>query len=197
MAVPKADAILGRVYEDLDLAGASASDRYDRIDDIVAALKDENQRETIPVPTTGAISERLCKLGLDAAVDGIYRRLPRYWKWVGDFAIAGQPFNLIVSVKSFKARERLLASGTGHVLSPTYGWGLFDDVDEWTAERVRSYLYRGFAGIYVPNHLFAALSEECQDIRNLNGRPLVRSLGSFVTDLQNMLDGDMVDIRKV
>ena len=59
-------------------------------------------------------------------------KLARDWKWMGDFYVRGEPFNTIVTVKSFKAKERLLSSGTGNLLSPTIGFGLFDDPAEWS-----------------------------------------------------------------
>ena len=57
---------------------------------------------------------------------------------------------LLYQLKSYKAKERLLVSGSGSLLVPTIGWGLFDDPNLWKYERLKNYLYRGFIAIYMP-----------------------------------------------
>jgi hypothetical protein len=118
---------------------------------------------------------------------GFFDPMPRYWKWVGDFYLLGEPFNIIVSVKSFAAKERLLASGSGNLLSPTVGWGLFTRPQEFSYARLVSYAYRGFAAIYAPAALIQALPAEATAFTNINGHPLMRDLAAFVADIQHTM----------
>jgi hypothetical protein len=183
----KADKALTGALKTLGLSSSSAKEKYERVDDIVAELDLLNTAAKFSPGTTGALSERLCELALlwvmDARPKVSYKRLATNWKWLGDFVVRGNPYDITVSVKSFKARERLLASGTGSVLAPTIGWGLFNSAEEWSESRVRSHLYRGFVAIYMPGALLNALTQQALDVTNINGRPLVRTLGSFPTDL--------------
>lgn len=193
----QADRILSDVYRRLGIEEDTDAVKYARINDIVARLRAANRAQTINVKTTGTISERLCELGLKAAVPDQYKTMRTEWKWIGDFLVLGNPFNVIVSVKSFKAKERLLSSGSGHVLSPTIGWGLFDDKQEWSPSRTRSYLLRGFIAIYLPKDLYRQLSKDTRGITNLFGRSFVRLLDAFTSDLRSALLGSGVDISKI
>lgn len=164
---------------------------YAQIDGIVAHLALANAQQPFAPATTGNISERLCRFGLQAAVagpnGGTFDPMPEYWKWVGDFYLLGEPFNIIVSVKSFSARERLLASGSGNLLSPTVGWGLFNQPDEFSYDRVVSYAYRGFVAIYAPGALMQGVPADALAFTNVNGRPLLRDLAAFVPTIQNTI----------
>jgi|SRR6202167_684042 hypothetical protein len=175
----------------LHLEGQPPDVIYAQIDAIVAHLQAVNAEHPIPAATTGNISERLCRYGLQAAVagpnGGAFEQMPDYWKWVGDFYLLGEPFNIIVSVKSFAARERLLASGSGNLLSPTVGWGLFNQPAEFGYERVFSYAYRGFSAIYAPTALIQALPANVMAFTNINGNPLMRDLATLVADVQHMM----------
>lgn len=193
----EADRILNDVYIALGIQNAVDSEKYNAIDRIVTELQNINNRNTIGVKTTGTISERLCELALRSAVSGIYNNLGRDWKWIGDFSILGNPFNLIVSVKSFKAKERLMASGSGNVLSPTIGWGLFNDPAEWTEARIKGYLFRAFIGIYMPSILLNQLPDEARAILNINGKLFLRSVNTFIDDLGQSLSDGKIDITKV
>ncbi|MFC1970702.1 hypothetical protein ACFLV0_02025 [Chloroflexota bacterium] len=193
----EADHILSDVYQRLGIENDTDEVKYTRINDIVARLRARNRAQTINVKTTGTISERLCELGLKTAVPDQYKIMRGEWKWIGDFLILGDPFNVIVSVKSFKAKERLMSSGSGHVLSPTIGWGLFNDKREWSPSRTRSYLLRGFIAIYLPKDLYRQLPKESKGITNLNGRKFVRRLDAFTSDLHLALLGNRVDIAKM
>lgn len=193
----KADIILESVYQYLQIQNGSDIQKYNRINDIVAELQNINAQEIIDVKTTGTISERLCELALKSAVGDIYNTLGRDWKWIGDFSILGNPFNLIISVKSFKAKERLMASGSGNVLSPTVGWGLFDDENEWTKPRIKGYLFRAFIAIYMPRTLLNQLQQDSRNIRNLNSKPFLRPVDDFANDLTNALTNGKIDITKV
>jgi len=186
-----AAALLNGALAALHLENQAAAAIYGQIDAIVAHLQQVNAQQRIDVVVTGNISERLCRYGLEAATagpnGGTFERMPRYWKWVGDFYLLGDPFNLIVSVKSFKAKERLLASGSGNLLSPTVGWGLFDQPDEFSYDRVLSYAYRGFTAIYAPAALIQALPANVAGFTNINGHALMRDLANFVPDVQHSM----------
>lgn len=192
----KADQYLNKAYSHLNLSGKSDTDKYNHIDSIVNHLNQVNNMSLIPVGSTGTISERLCRLALNATFPKHHNKITGHnWKWLGDFAVWGNPFNLLISVKSFKAKERLLISGSGGILTPTVGWGLFNDPAEWGEQRVKSYLYRCFIAIYMPRSTYNQLSPEAKDVENVNGLRLLRPLDQFITDLQNNKVGDQVDIR--
>lgn len=192
----KADEFLTEVYEDLNIENASAPVKYSKINEIVNKLREINDQDTINAKTTGTISERLCELGLKAAVPNIYKKITDDWNWMADFSVLGHPFNLLISVKSFTAKERLIVSGSGNVLSPTVGWGLFSDIDEWAYSRVRYYLYRAFMAIYMPAVLYNQLSDEAKAVKNINGKPLLRINESFVSDLTDSIEKGVLDITK-
>lgn len=192
----KADHILNDTYGTLGLDGASDKDKYSSIDSIVSHLAAINESNRISIPTTGTVSERLCELAIRATSENYYKKLPKNWKWLGDFSIMGSPFNLIVSVKSFKAKERLLASGSGNILTPVVGWGLFNDQAEWHSERAISYLFRAFLAIYMPNNLLSRIPKDSRKIKNINGKPFLRKLDVFMNDLKSAKIDNYIDIRK-
>lgn len=185
MSITKADEILNGVYDTLGLSTATVSEKYAKVLEIVTELEKSNSKSKIAVGTTGTISERLCKLGIDAVLPltGKMRPYGTNWKWLGDFLLPGEPYDIAVSVKSFKAKERLLASGTGSFLTPTIGWGLLNDSKEWSEDRSRSYLYRGFVAIYMPELTLNKVGTAAKKVLNINGKPLLRNLGNFSQDL--------------
>jgi hypothetical protein len=189
-----ADQILSEVYENLELNDADDMIKYNSIGQIVQRLSQRNQQNKIHEKTTGTISERLCELALRSKVDGIYRRVTNEWNWMADFSILGHPFNLLISVKSFKAKERLLVSGSGNILSPTVGWGLFDDPSEWTESRTRLYLFRAFIAIYMPTQLYDQIAEASKAVRNINGKPFLRRVDDFMNDLTIATPNNVIDI---
>lgn len=186
----RADEILTDVYAGLGIGNASDGEKYLQIDQIVHALAQINNEEAISPKTTGTISERLCELALRTTIPNGYKRISDEWNWMADFSISGHPFNLLVSVKSFKAKERLLVSGSGNNLSPCVGWGLFDDAAEWAVERVRKYMFRSFIAIYLPSTLVQQLSLESRQVTNLNGKLFLREIQQFTADIENALDQD-------
>ena len=117
----------------------------------------------------------------------------------------GSPFNLFVSVKSYKAKERLIVSGTGQNAAPVVGYGLFDDPSEWSPDRVKQYKQRGFVAIYMPKSLYDTLAAmtaltpglpprltrkystsngyPATSIKNIYDRPLLRKLEDFDDDI--------------
>ena len=178
----------------MEISHLSYEEKYKNISKIVKALREINANETINVKTTGTISERFCELALKTTVNNFYETLGSDWKWIGDFSILGNPFNLVISVKSFKAKERLMSSGTGHILSPTAGWGLFNDITEWTESRVKGYIFRAFIAIYMPKDLFESLSGDTKLIKNINGKQFIRTVDYFIDDLKTAIRNNLIDI---
>jgi hypothetical protein len=187
--------------------------QYDHIYDILDARDRvytdiKNAGLNVTVKVTGQVTELICEIGLKAVAANRYGRLPKTWDWVGDFAILGTPFNLFVSVKSYKAKERLIVSGTGQNAAPVIGYGLFNDPDEWSPDRVKQYKQRGFIAIYMPKDLYNRLNAmnpanahtpkdikkwtsengyPATDIKNIYDRPLLRKLEDFTKDLNSII----------
>jgi hypothetical protein len=200
---PQADTHLDEAYSALGLSGRPASEKYAVIDDIISHLAAVNAAAKIGLGTTGAITERLCVLGLEEVKETVrsfgYRKFRRDWKWIGDLLVPGDPYDLAISVKSYKAKERLLASGTGSLLTPTIGWGLFNDPSEWSADRTASYLYRGFVAIYMPADTLARVPVKARNVANINGIPLLRDLLTFPGNVRDAISNktNRVDFRKL
>lgn len=192
-----ADQLINQVLNNLNLQNATSFDKYNQLENIVAELQQINAHQPINPKTTGTISERLCEFGLNATVPNFYKNIGNDWNWMADFSVYGHPFNLLISVKSFKAKERLLVSGSGNNLSPTIGWGLFNDPAEWGLDRVKRYLFRSFIAIYMPTSLFNQLNANVISINNINGKPFIREINTFVIDLQNAINNNAIDISQI
>ncbi|MBL0330094.1 MAG: hypothetical protein IPP64_11915 [Bacteroidetes bacterium] len=190
----ESDRILNNVYSHLGLQTSTPQAKYLQISAIVARLEFLNTQNPINGKTTGTISERLCELALLARVPQIYKTIGDKWNWMADFSLLGHPFNLLISVKSFKAKERLLVSGSGNLLSPTVGWGLFNDPDEWTESRTKVYLFRSFIAIYMPSALYAIVPVNSKAINNINGKPFLREIDNFTVDLTAAINNGVIDI---
>jgi hypothetical protein len=192
MPPTQATTLINQAIAALGYDGYNQAQLYAHIGPILDYLNTQvHALNPISIGTTGTILEQLCRFGLDAAVAGTtatVHRMPQQWKWVGDFSISGDPFNLVVSCKSFKARERLLASGSGSALSPTIGWGAFNDAAEFTSGRITSYAYRGFVAVYMPETTRAELTEEALSFTNINGRPFIRAHESMVADIHGAIN---------
>ncbi len=193
----QADIYLDQVYQTLGLNGATDTVKYQNVTHIVNELQIIHAANPINGKTTGTISERLCELGLKASVPNIYKKIGSDWNWMADFSVLGHPFNLLVSVKSFKAKERLIVSGSGNNLSPTIGWGLFDDIDEWSLNRVQSYLYRSFICIYMPALTYNTLPINVRNVNNINGNRFLRVLDDFCNDLAGAVINNTVEITRI
>lgn len=112
-------------------------------------------------------------------------------KALGDILIPCAPTNLIISVKSEKAKERLLYSANS---IEGIGFGFFNEPSEfWTVRRMQLYKRMGFSAIYMPDvtlqELEATLDAEkrMQFAVNINGTPLYRPLSIFCSDMQRVV----------
>lgn len=208
--------------ECLSVAGLLKSDdktRYEHIYDILDArefihteIVKAGLKEDVSV--VGGVTELICETALSGVLpDNRFGKLPQSWKWIGDFAIVGIPFNLFISVKSYKAKERLLVSGTGQNAAPVVGFGLFDDVKEWSPDRVKQYKQRGFLAIYMPKNLYDEISNRNEEknckykkskgypatsIVNIYDRPLLRKIEDFADDVSNVCNDEdvLLDLSK-
>lgn len=185
----KADEILARALKPLSLSLQSKpADKYAAVYDVVAELQRLNEEATISVGTTGTITDRICEWALQVVGEDVFYRLTKKdVKWLGDYGLLGYPLNVIVSVKSFKAKERLLMSGTGSQLVPTIGFGLFDDPNEFSSSRLVSYRLRGFLAIYMPRTTINQIESASRDFVNWNSTLLIRPIEQFPDDLNNSL----------
>ena len=212
--ITQSQLILQESLKRCGLDDKSPQEQYDNIYQILDARSDVHDdiiknglKEDVSV--TGAVTELICKIALDAVAEGRYDKLPKSWDWIGDFAIMGSPFNLFVSVKSYTARERLIVSGTGQNTAPVIGYGLFQKPNEWSPERVKQYKQRGFIAIYMPNTLYDDLAAmipstpglskrkkkqyapengyPATNITNIYDRPLLRKIEDFGNDIENIL----------
>jgi hypothetical protein len=173
--------------------------QYEHLSDILAArdsvttdILAAGLREDVSV--IGSVTEKICEIAIKAVCDNTrYSPLPKNWKWLGDFAITGLPFNLYISVKSYYAKERLMVSGTGQMAAPVVGYGLFKDIKEWNPSRVSQYKHRGFVAIYLPPELYNDLSRKTgrghpvTNVKNIYDKPLLREITNFSRDLQNVV----------
>lgn len=204
--------IMTEILTRANLLGLDAQVQYDNLQ-IILQERDNVSNDIIEaglsedVSVIGGVTEMICEIGLKAAAKNRYAHLPNDWKWLGDYAITGLPFNLYVSVKSYYARERLIASGTGQGAAPIIGYGLFKDESEWSPKRVHQYRHRGFIAVYMPTDLYTALSQKvgrghpATSILNIYNRPLLRDINNFANDISNVVqqngpDQLIIDLQK-
>ena len=186
MAETKADKILDKVLQNLDIQTSTPGEKFKKIYQIFPELDKLNKQETFSVSTTGTITERICEWGLiDALPSGYFRLTSNDDKWLGDYCILGTPFNIVISVKSYKVKERLLVSGPGSLLVPTIGWGFMDDPNEFKYERLKNYLYRGFIAIYMPNFTLDKIEEKSKSLENTHKQKFIRPIENLVDDIKN------------
>lgn len=157
---------------------------------------------TEDVSLIGSLTEKICEIAIKAVCDEKrYSKLPKNWKWLGDFAVTGLPFNLYISVKSYYAKERLIVSGTGQMAAPVVGYGLFKDVNEWNPSRVGQYKHRGFVAIYIPHDIYDALSRKTgkghpvTDVKNIYDKPFLRDIADFSNDLKNVVNTNNILLK--
>ena len=180
----QADNFLAKAISSIGLSTTTPIETlYDKQCDIRSALAIMNGQQKIALSTTGAITERICEWGLKIAIPHGYSRLGRNEKWMGDFSVLGYPLNAVISVKSFKAKERLMASGLGSTLVPTIGFGWFNDPSEFSAARCQSYRDKAFVAIYMPRETLDDLTRTAKCFLNANQRLLLRDVQEMPRDL--------------
>ena len=149
-------------------------------------LAQENTKNTIDGKVTGTIVESFCRAGLAQALgEKSFTRFGKKEEWIGDFNVRAYPVALIVSCKSMKAKERLIASGSSSLYVPTVGYGWFDDPAEFREHRCASYRLAGFNAIYMPQQTLDGA--EGRNTTNAFGRPLLRSINDFVADFDKAI----------
>ena len=181
----KADKLLQRALRQLKIDKESSEEKFNNIYKLMPVLDSFNKEELFSVSTTGTISERICGWALDAALpDGYFRNTSNEDKWLGDYIMLGAPFNVVISVKRYKAKERLLVSGSGSLLVPSIGWCLFDDPTEFKLERLKNYLYRGFIAIYMPKSTLKLLDSNSKKLENTHKEIFIRPIENLVSDIR-------------
>jgi hypothetical protein len=185
--VSQAEEILLSVFEELNLH--TDKEKYDNIYQVIKALEKRNLTQTISAGTTGKITESLVEIALNlSAKDSFSPNTSKFFSWVGDFVLMGIPFNVIVSVKSFSAKERLLVSGSGTALAPTIGYGWFKNPEEFkNKNRLQAYKVRGFTSIYMPKYTLKELPNEAKQFTNINGNPFLRLIENFPEDISMVM----------
>jgi hypothetical protein len=110
---------------------------------------------------------------------------------LGDILIPCAPTNLVVSVKSEVARERLLYSANS---IEGIGFGFFKEPQEfWTASRMALYKRMGFTAIYMPDNTHAQVLHKVvsdgheRHAININGTALYRPLSIFGDDMRRVV----------
>jgi hypothetical protein len=119
-------------------------------------------------------------------------------KAFGDILIPCAPTNLVISVKSEAARERLLYSSNA---IEGVGFGFFRQPEEfWTSSRMALYKRMGFSAIYMPEATHAAvMARVTGDGRekhavNVNGTDLYRPLTRFGTDMRRVVGKSSLEL---
>ncbi len=109
----------------------------------------------------------------------------------GDILIPCAPTNLVISVKSEAARERLLYSSNA---IEGVGFGFFKEPQEfWTESRMALYKRMGFSAIYMPDHTHAEVVKHVnangtdKHAVNINGSDLYRPLSIFGEDMARVV----------
>lgn len=112
-------------------------------------------------------------------------------KALGDILVPCAPTNLVISVKSEAARERLLYSANS---IEGIGFGFFNDASEfWTTRRMSLFKRMGFTAIYMPDDTHDAVQQHIADYGhsshavNINGTALYRPLSIFGSDMRRIV----------
>lgn len=112
-------------------------------------------------------------------------------KALGDILIPCAPTNIIISVKTEAARERLLYSANS---IEGVGFGFFSDYREFhTPSRMALFKRMGFSAIYMPPKTYEDLSDYLIKTKttsfevNINGRPLYRPFTTFGEDMRRVV----------
>ncbi|MGM4991287.1 hypothetical protein [Tardiphaga sp. 841_E9_N1_2] len=117
---------------------------------------------------------------------------------LGDILIPCAPTNLLISVKTEAARERLLYSANS---IEGIGFGFFREPDEfWTKSRMLLFKRMGFSAIYLPDTTHAAIFAKLKEREhenfavNLNGTLLYRPLHIFGSDMRRVAGRSSFDL---
>lgn len=119
-------------------------------------------------------------------------------KAFGDILIPCAPTNLVISVKSEAARERLLYSSNS---IEGVGFGFFNQPGEfWTTSRMALFKRMGFSAIYMPDathtQVMARVTGEGREKHavNINGADLYRPLTRFGADMKRVVGRSTIDL---
>jgi hypothetical protein len=110
---------------------------------------------------------------------------------LGDIMIPCAPTNLVISVKSEAARERLLYSANS---IEGIGFGFFNQPSEfWTVSRMSLFKRMGFSAIYMPDNTHKQIMDHLKiegterHAVNINGSGLYRPLTLFGDDIRRVV----------
>lgn len=172
----------------------------------------------VPTAGVGEISELLCsdllanegvpRMGLDG--DGWPDwRMPghallntgalRDLRALGDILIPCAPTNLLISVKTESARERLLYSANS---IEGIGFGFFNQPDEFvTKRRIQLFKRMGFSAIYMPDvtidqirATLTARGVNPTSVQNIYGSQLYRPHSIFTSDMSRIVGRSTFDL---
>jgi hypothetical protein len=111
-------------------------------------------------------------------------------KLYGDILIPAAPHNILISVKTQKARERFVLSGNR---LESVGFGFFNQPNEFTSVlRMKQFKRWGFLAIYMPQDTLSKVEERLLKTHsthhaiNANGTPLYRSICTFTEDMKRV-----------
>lgn len=118
---------------------------------------------------------------------------------LGDILIPCAPTNLLISVKTESARERLLYSANS---IEGIGFGFFNQPDEFvTKRRIQLFKRMGFSAIYMPDAtldqvrvLLDKRNEDLADVQNIYGTQLYRPHSIFTADMKRVVGRSAFDL---
>ena len=172
----------------------------------------------VPTAGVGEISELLCsdllenegvpRMGLnpdkwpDWRVPGhalLNKGALRDLRALGDILIPCAPTNLLISVKTESARERLLYSANS---IEGIGFGFFNQADEFvTRRRIQLFKRMGFSAIYMPDDTLVQIEaelarrgEDIADVQNIYGTQLYRPHSIFTSDMRRIVGRSAFDL---
>ena len=192
-----ADNVLRVIYEKLELV--SDYDKYNNLYSILEELEPYKDKK-LKGATWGTITERMVETQLKLfANDTFFKTNNLRDQWAGDFGLVGNPFNIMISVKSYTSKERAINSGSGSYYCSTILYGHFLEKtykDYNKIERLLSYKLRGFTSIYMPKMTYQMLSNEALNVKNINGNSLIRKIENLGTDIKNALEKQQIGKNK-
>lgn len=219
LAIPASAEAIVHLCEITLAARIDSSNVYD-------AYRIQNPSDTsitfsIPPQLTGSsagdISETLCgevltnhglpALDIDQHGWPVYNRIGyislnkgkmRDVKAFGDILIPCAPSNLIISIKTQAAKERLLYSAN---MIEGIGFGFFNYPSEfWTPSRMNLFKRMGFTAIYLPDTTHAAIVARLAAKRisalaiNVNGKELYRPISTFGAEMLHIAGKHSLDL---